>query len=210
MSRFPRWWRSVRAVNEVLYFDISDASSEQKDAIIAAYNEFFSNEPVEAILMLSSGWAGDFHDPDVPYERGGDNDHHYSARLIESLVQNMGTSAEAFEPVLDAFLQETHNSAFVAVNAIAKHVDSPVDLVTWVVAQMEAGADVQVCVGLTRSIISGARQRTPPMDRECLDAALGVDQFKAFSPSLVAAGTPDDCLVGRIVQSVKDETVSER
>lgn len=207
-SQVPRWWRGVKALNESLYFDASEAKPEEKQPVLDAYHELVPDDPLEKILMFSSGWTGDFHDPEVPYARGGENDHYYAERTINEIVSTCPTEAGYFLPLLDHWLEKSHNSSGVAVGAIAKHVDNPVELITALLAQVSKGKDAQQCAGLARSTIHGANSKETPMGRVCLDEALQQEEFRAFSPSLIAAAGVDDSLMAQIIDWINQDVVA--
>ena len=204
----PCWWDGVKGLNESLYFDSSNMKPYEKQSITDAYHEIIPVDPLEKILMFSSFGTLDFHDPEIPYTRDGDNDYCYIERTINEIVSTCSTEVQYFLPLLDQWPEVIHNSSKITVRAIAKHVENPLELITALREQVSHGKDAQQCADLACNVILGANNKDTPMGRACLDEALEQNEFRAFSPSLVVAAGVDDNLIGQLIDWIDQDVIA--
>ena len=204
---YPTWQQAALGVNSWLYFDRNDADEEYQRRLRAYYDELLPIEPLELIHFYTSGWATDIHDPDVSYDREGDNDHHYGENKIYELVDAAPKESVYFLPLLNRFLEEPTNSGWIAEVHIAKHVGDPEHLLQHILDNMTVDGDIAVISNLTRNIISGAAQRDRSKGMECLELALGTPRLSASSIEFLASVGLDDTLMRRAIEYVQNDTV---
>lgn len=204
---YPGWHKAALGVNDWLYFDRSDADEAYQKRLRAYYDELLPTDPLELIHYYSSGWATDIHDPDVSYDREGDNDHHYGEKKIYELVDTAPEEAAYFLPFLDMLLEKTTNSGWVAVVRIARHVGDPEHLLRYLLEKVTVEDEITVVSNIVLNIISGAAKTNRNKGLECLDIALGVPRLSASSIEFLASVGLDGTLMLRAIEYVKNDTV---
>jgi hypothetical protein len=204
---YPGWHKAALGVNDWLYFDRNGADEEYQRRLRAYYDELLPIEPLELIHYYASGWTTDIHDPDVGYDREGDNDHHYGENKIYELVDAAPKESVYFLPLLNRFLEKPTNSGWIAVVHIAKHVSDPEHLLQHILESMTVDGDIAVISNLARNIISGAAQTDRNKGMECLELALGVPSLSASSIEFLASVGLDDTLMRRAIEYVQNDTV---
>ncbi len=207
---YPGWHKAALAVNDWLYFDRNEADEDYQQRLRAYYDELVPTDPLEQIHYYSSGWGTDIHDPDVCYDREGDNDHHYGERKIYELVDAAPKESAYFLPFLDMLLGNATNSGWIAVVRIAKHVGDPEHLLQHLLENITADSEIPVVANLVRNVISGAAQTDNKKGLECLEFALGVPSLSASSIEFIAAAGLDDALMQRAIEFVHDDAVEPR
>lgn len=204
---YPKWRKPALALNEWLYFDRSDADEEHQRRLREYYDELLPTDTLEQIHFYSSGWAIDIHDPDVSYDREGDNEHHYGQNKICELVDGAPNEAAYFFPFLDTLLENSTNSGWIAVVSIARHVNDPERLLQYLVRNITADRDTGNISNLARSVISGAAQTDRNKGLECLELALDVRSFSGSSVEFLASVGLDDALMRRAIEFVQNGSV---
>ena len=207
---YPGWHNAALSVNDWLYFDRNDADEEHQRRLRVYYEELLPIEPLELIHYYTSGWATDIHDPDVIYDREGDNDHHYGENRLYELIDAAPKESGYFLPLLKRFLEKPTNSGWIAVVRIAKHVGDPGHLLLYVLDNMAVNSDIGVIASLSRNIISGAALTDRGKGMECLDLALGTPSLSASSIEFLASVGLDDALMLRAIEYLKNDTVEPR
>lgn len=203
----PGWHKAAFGVNDWLYFDRNDADEAYQQRLREYYDELLPTDPLEKIHFYSSGWATDIHDPDVSYDREGDNDHQYGENKLIELVDAAPNQAAYFFPLLDRFLEKPTNSGWIAVVRIARHVNEPEHLLRHLLESMTADSEIAVISNLVRNVISGAAQIDRNKGLECLELARGVQNLGASSIEYLAAVGLDDALMQRAIEFVQNDTV---
>ncbi|EFO30638.1 hypothetical protein TRICHSKD4_4234 [Roseibium sp. TrichSKD4] len=155
---YPGWHKAALGVNDWLYFDRNDADEDYQQRLRAYYDELLPTDPLELIHYYSSVWATDIHDPDVCYDREGENDHHYGENKIYKLIDTAPKEAAYFLPLLEKFLERSTNSGWIAVVRIAKHVDDPEHLLRFFLECLTTDIEIAIVSNLVRNVISGAAQ----------------------------------------------------
>ncbi|KAE8544102.1 hypothetical protein [Marinobacter nauticus] len=204
---YPGWHQAALGLNNWLYFDRNDADEAYQQRLREYYDELLPTDPLEQIHYYSSGWATDIHDPDVSYDREGDNDHHYTENKIYALVVEAPNEAQYFLPLLDRFLEEPTNSGWIAVVRIARHVNEPLNLLRHLLESMTPDSEIAVVSNLVRNVISGAAQADRNKGLECLELALGCQSLSTSSIEFLASAGLDDALMQRAIEFVQNDTV---
>lgn len=204
---YPGWHNAALGVNDWLYFDRNGADEAYQQRLREYYDELLPTDVLEQIHYYSSGWATDIHDPDVSYDREGDNDHHYGENKIYELVDAAPKEAAYFFPLLDRFLEKPTNSGWIAVVRIARHVDDPENLLSHLLERITAGSEIAVLSNLVRNVISGSTQADRNKGLECLELALGVQSLSASSVEFLSSVGLDDALMHRVIEVVQNDRV---
>lgn len=204
---FPGWHQAALGVNDWLYFDRNEADEDYQQRLRAYYDELLPTDPLEQIHYYSSGWTSDIHDPDVCYDREGDNDHHSGENKIYELVDAAPKEAAYFLRFLDMLLEKATNSGWIAVVRIARHVDDPEYLLQHILESMTADSEIPVASNLVRNVISGAAQTDKNKGMECLELALDVPSLSTSSIEFLAAAGLDNALMQRAIAFVRNDTV---
>lgn len=211
-SQVPRWWGGIKALNRSLYRDSGEMNNEVRQSILDAYLGLIPDDPIEKLLMFSSGWIGEFYDPEVPSESDGDNHRKYVERMIKETVSSCPSEASFFSPLLniwlDICLEGTNDSFEIALGAIAEHVDDPVLFVTALRKEVSNGREVGICANFIRIVIGGAGKKNPSVARKLLDEALQEEAFRAFSPRMIASAGADDDLVAQVIEYINQGIVN--
>ena len=211
-SQVPRWWGGIKALNWSLYPDSGEMDNEVRQSILDAYLGLIPDNPIEKLLMFSSGWMHELHDPEVPFKSDGDNHRHYAERMIKETVSSCPSEASFFSPLLniwlDICLEGTNDSIETALSAIAEHVDDPVVFVTALRKEVSNGREVGICANFIRIVIGGAGKKNPPVGRKLLDEALQEEALRAFSPRMIASAGADDDLVAQVIEYVNQGIVN--
>lgn len=207
---YPVWHKAALAVNDWLYFDRMEADEAYQQKLRAYYTELLPTDPLELIHFYSSGWATDIHNPDISYDREGDNDHHYGENKIYELVDVAPREARYFFPLLDRYLERATSLGWVAVVRIAKHVDEPEHLLRYLLECITIESEITVIANLVRNVISGATQTNRNKGLECLEIALGVESLSESSIEFLAAVGLDDALMRRAIAFIQNDAVEPR
>ena len=207
-SQVPRWWGGIKALNWSLYDDSGEMDNEVRQSILDAYLGLIPDDPIEKLLMLSSGWMGEFHDPEVPYQSAGDNHRYYAERMIKETVSSCPSEASFFSPLLNICLEGTNDSFETALSAIAEHVDDPVVFVTALRKEVSNGREVGICANFIRIVIGGAGKKNPSVGRKLLDEALQEEALRAFSPRMIASAGADDDLAAQVIEYINQGIVN--
>lgn len=204
---YPGWHEAALRVNDWLYFDRNSSDEAYQQRLREYYDELLPTDPLEQIYYYSSGWATDIHDPDVSYDREGDNDHHYGENKICELVDAAPKEAAYFFPLLDRFLEKPTSSGLIAVVRSARHVDDPEHLLLHLLESMTADSEIAVISNLVRNVISGSAQADRKKGLECLELALRVQSLSASSVEFLSSVGLDDALMQRVIEFVQNDTV---
>ena len=211
-SQVPRWWDGIKALNWSLYDDSGEMDNEVRQSILDAYFGLIPDDPIEKLLMFSSGWMGEFHDPEVPYQSDGDNHRHYAERMIKETVSSCPSEASFFSPLLniwlDICLEGTNDSFETALSAIAEHVDDPVVFVTALRKEVSNDREVGICANFIRIVIGGAVKKNPSVGRKLLDEALQGEALRVFSPRMIASAGADDDLMAQVIEYINQGIVN--
>lgn len=208
LKAYPGWHKAALAVNDWLYYDRNGADKAYQQRLREYYDELLPTDPLEQIRYYSSGWATDFHDPDVSYDPEGEDDFHYGENKIYELVDAAPNRAAYFFPLLNRLLEKSTDSSWIAVVRIAKHVDNPENLLHYLLKSITADSEVAVISNLVRNVISGAAQTDKNKGLECLELALGVPILSASSVEFLVAVELDDSLMRRAIEFVQNDTVA--
>lgn len=204
---YPGWHQAALGLNEWLYFDRNDADEAYQQRLRGYYDELLPTEPLEQIHYYSSGWATNIHDPDVSYDREGDNDHHYGENKIYALIAAAPNEAAYFVSLLDRFLEKPTSSGWIAVVRIARHVNEPAHLLRHLLESMTPDSEIALVSNLVRNVISGAAQADRNKGLECLELALGVQSLSESSIEFLASVGLDDALMQRAIEFIQNDTV---
>ncbi|MCA0028172.1 MULTISPECIES: hypothetical protein [unclassified Mesorhizobium] len=204
---YPAWHKAALGVNAWLYFDRHGADESYQRRLREYYDELLPDDPLEQIHFYCSGWATDIHDPDVSYDREGDNDHYYGKNKIHELIDAAPNEASYFFSFLDTLLERVTNSGWIAVVRIARHVADPEHLLRHLVQNITADSEIAVISNLARNVISGAAQIDRNKGLECLEIALDVQSLSGASVEFLASVGLDDALMRRAIEFVQNDTV---
>lgn len=204
-AAYPEWNDAALALNDWLYFNRNDADEEYQRRLREYYDELLPNDPLELIYYYTCGQAADIHDPDVSYDREGDNEHRYSETIIYELVKAQPRESAHFLQLLTKFLQKPTDSAWIAVRCIAKHVGDPDNLIRHVLNNMSVDRDVNVGSSLIRSIISGASQTCNAMT--CIDLALCFPELESSFIQFIASAELNNSLMERAIELFRNDRV---
>ena len=211
-SQVPRWWGGIKALNRSLYRDSGAMDNEVRQSILDAYLGLIPDDPIEKLLMFSSGWMDEFRDPEVPYQSDGDNYRHYVERMINETVSSCPSEASFFSPLLniwlDICLEGTNDSFETALSVIAAHVDDPVVFVTALRKEVSNGREVAICANFIRIVIGGAGKKNLSVGRKLLDEALQEEALRAFSPRMIASAGADDDLAAQVIEYINQGIVN--
>lgn len=204
---YPRWHKAAHGINDWLYFDRNSADEAYQKKLREYYDELLPTDPLEQLHYYSSGWATDVHDPDVSYDREGDNDYHYGENKIYELIDDAPKEAVYFLPFLDMLLEKTTNSGWIAVARIARHVDDAEHLLRHLLENMKVDSEIAVISNLVRNVISCSAQADRNKGRECLELALRVQSLSASSVEFLSSVGLDDALMQRAITFIQNDTV---
>jgi len=207
-DQYPDWLDPIQAVNSWLYFDSQEAPTEDDVKIRQYYNTILPQDDMELLALYSSGWGMDFHDPSSPYDKEGDSDHHFAERESKRIIADQPKSAEHFRALVDRFLNGDYKTGGTTVFEIAKHVDSPIDLVE---AILEHDIDEEKYGhfgNLVRAAIAGANKTSEDDGRSCLRRALEDDRLKAFTLDFIVSVKLDNDLFNEGISAIEANLVA--
>lgn len=210
LERYPHWTKPLMGVNQWLYFDRKDASEDYQTKLRAYYDDLLPKTDLELLLVYSSGWAIDIHDPDVTYNRDGDNDFNYCTNKVEEIVARSPTSSEYFLPALEAFASGNFHSGWITVDKIAAHVDDPHTLLEHLKSLQSLHNDTAKFASFVGSVIRGARRNNRDTALECLNEALAEEMLVPHAVNLIAAAGLDDALMARVIELLNEGKIEPR
>ena len=203
-DQYPTWSGLVAAVNSWLYYDGNkeDNARDHKASVRALYDELLPDDDIKQLVIFSTGDTLSFHDPEVPYDRDGDNDYRYAERKVGELVQAVPAASEYFHPVLDHFLHNSPNSMSGAPGQIAAHVSDPENLIAYLIEGLTVDKNEAVVAGLISGSLFGL-QSNKGKALECLDIALQVERLQPYAIPIITSLDLDDDLMQRVIQYVE-------
>lgn len=200
MERHLYWQKPLKAVNQWLYYDRGQASEDYQAKLRDYYDELLPNSDLDLLQVYCSGWAADLKDPDVRYNRGGENDHHYCEKKMQEIVERSSTDAIFFFPLLKAFSKGDFNSCWMTIDKVASHVTNPVELCRYLVSRELLSEEPQKLATFIESVISGARKTDRLNALACLNCALAHPPLMPHAVGLIASAGLDDELMKRVVK----------
>ena len=206
-EQHPHWTTPIMAVNQWLYFDREGAPEEYQAKLRAYYDDLLPKTDLEQLQVYSSGWAIDIHDPDVTYNRDGDNYFNYWPNKVQDIVADSSINADYFFPVLDAFLNGDFSSGSMTVQKIASHVSDPLALLEYLRTLKSAAADPAKLTNFIGSVIAGARQKDRETAIACLNSAFEVEELVPHAVNLIASAGLDDKLMMHVIQLLKEQKI---
>ncbi|MCZ4368123.1 hypothetical protein [Sulfitobacter dubius] len=210
LERHPHWTKPLMAVNQWLYFDRNHTPEDYQAKLRTYYDELLPKSDVELLLVYSSGWAIDIHDPDAMYNRDGENDFNYSTNKVEEIVARSPKTAEHFFPVLDAFAVGEFNSGWITVDKISAHADDPHTLLEHLKSLQSLQDDTTKFANFVGSVIRGARRNNRDTALECLNEALAVEVLVPHAVNFIAAAGLDDSLMCRVIELLNEGKIEPR
>lgn len=201
------WSAATLAVNAWLFFDREEADEAYRRRLREYHDELLPTDVLDQIYFYSSGWALDIHDPDVCYDREGDNEHDYGVNRINQLVDSSPKGTKYFFPLMDRYLDKLTNTAGIALVQIAKHVDDPVQLAQYIIEGVSDDGDPAIFSALLPNVISGATQTGRKKGLECLEHALATKHLSASFIEFISAAGLDDELMQRAIGFIENDTV---
>ena len=206
LGQYPYWKMPLMGVNQWLYFDREDFPEDYQAQLRAYYVDLLPKTDQELLLVYSSGWAIDIHDPDVTYNRDGDNEFAYCFNKIAEIVERSPNIANFFFPVLDAFALGDFNSDWMAIDKIASHVNNPTELFEHLKTLAPLVAEPQKHASFVGSVIAGARKTDRSQALTCLSEALEEAPLVPYAVNLIASASLDDELMALVIDLlVKDQ-----
>ncbi len=204
----PRWNRALTAVGDWLYFDQEDAPKEYRERLRSLYDELMPVDDIERILVFSSGWRIDLHDPDVPYDKDGVNSHDYGERMSEKIISLSPKESNFFRPILLAFSEETYNSAGTTTMQIAMHVDDPEKLVNQCFEFTKEPGGANTCQNILCNILRGLNRVDESAARKHLETALQRDELVPYAVNLISSVYMDEALLSLVIELLRSEKIS--
>jgi len=189
VDRFGFWPEAVQEVNEWLYYDREKAPENLGNEIREYFDRLMPTDPVELVVLYSSGWQTDFHDPDVSYTRENEEGHdfEYSLRKTSELAEIIAADSETVDRAISRLVSSDAKTIFPFARKLGELAPTPVDLFSDAVAKAESNSappNGQFFSGL----VAGIDIRDPDMSRECVRVALNSPKFKDQAMMLIGAG----------------------
>ncbi|MBZ9559071.1 MULTISPECIES: hypothetical protein [unclassified Modicisalibacter] len=203
----PNWHAPALSLNEWLYFNRNDASKGHQNRLRHYYDELLPVGVINLIYFYSSGWAIDFHDPDICYDPDGENSFDFQANEIHKLIDKSPNDANFFFPLLDKYMSRPGNSSWIAMLRVAQHVDEPESLLNYILESHPADIDPATLSKLVQNVISGATQSDREKGLECMDIALKEPKLRSSSIEFLSAAGLDDDLLRLATNFIEDGTV---
>ena len=207
-EKYPDWYKPILAVNSWLFFDRNAAEQEHIDKLREYHDSLLPTDTIDLLVFYSSGWTSDISDPDISYDREGENDHYYASRKIEELIASSSTEASFFLPLIDKLMEAQTNSAWIVVNNVAKHIDDPIIFVEYITEKQFDDENQHFLISLIKSSISGASQSDRLKAIECLDFVLTKEGFSSFYVEFIAAVGVDNALIVKITEYIRNDVVA--
>ena len=207
LERHPHWEKPLMGVNQWLYFDREDAPEDYQAKLRSYYDDLLPKTDQELLQVYSLGWGIDIHDPDVSYNRDGDNDHNYCTNKVIEIVERCPADADFFFPVLDAFALGDFNSGLMTIDKIASHVSNPMALFEHLVTLEPLVAEPQKLAFFVCSVIAGARRTDRSQALICLDEALKDASLVPHAVNLIASAGLDDNLMTRVIDLLDEDRI---
>ena len=208
---YPRWYQPIISVNQWLYFDRRHAGEDYADyvqKIRSYYDELLPDTDDELLLLYTAGWGTAIHDPDTEYSQGSGGDYQYCSRRVEEIISSSSILSKDYSFLLEEFLTGQYRAIPETVATIAQHVDDPENLLEDLLHKDNDKVNKAVLAQITHAIICGARKTERSKGLNCLNAALGHEDFKAYSINLIAATGLDNTLMEQAIGYVEDDVVS--
>lgn len=191
-----------------LSHDESPASTQGK--LRAYYDSLLPETNQKLLQVYSAGWGIDLHDPDVSYNRDGENDHNYCQNKVAEIVERSPTNADFFFSVLDAFAVGDYNSCWMTIDKIASHVSNPLELLRYLTSLEPLVAEPPKLSGFMSSVIAGARKKDRSIALKCLNEALEGKLVVPYAVNLFAATGMDDELMTRAIGLLEQGQIEPR
>ncbi|MBN8198599.1 hypothetical protein [Thalassospira povalilytica] len=204
---WPDWFRPVQAVNDWLFFDSEGAPESYKASLKQLYLDLLPSEPIQVILLFSSGWTTDFYDPDTTYDVDGTQDYRYAETKIVQTVDMLPRDASCFNVLLEKLQGGGFVAAGFSVYCIAKHVTNPITLIEIIISRLRQVGETALSADLVRNIIAGASDVDKDTGRACLNFALDCPEFHSNLLEFLTVVQIDEPLFDKLYSAVKDGDV---
>lgn len=204
---YPNWKEPLLAVNEWLFFDRTEAEAEHRTKIRTYFDQLLPVDLIELLHFYSSGWASDFHDPDISYDRETDSDHDYGVTKIEEAVKACPKEATSFFPLLEKLMEEEVPSARVALFSMAKHIMDPVKSIVYLLENTPVNTEKTLISDMIQTIIAGASQKKESNGLECLELALSCKEYRKSSIDFISSIGLNDSFFLQIIDLVESDGV---
>ena len=205
LQNHPRWYGPVKALNTWLFFNtkkVSEVDETYPPKLRALYNKLLPQEPLELLLLYSSGGNIDFHDPDKPYDPAT-SDHDYVDRKIKEIISHEPVDAAHYASVIDTFASGSYALAMDVSRLIARHVSDPESLLDQMLAYDFSIFSIDTLTILTRGIILGIAQTNRSNGMRSLRKALTKESLQPRAVELITAVSPDDKLVNQLAAFIR-------
>lgn len=205
----PRWYEPIKALNEWLFFRSKKA--DEIDATYAPrlrtlYSQLLPEDPIELLLLYSSGNSLDFHDPDKPYDPEV-NDHHYADRQIKEIISNGPTESSYYRFALETLAKSHYSLALEVSRLVAQHVNDPESLLQYVLVDDFIADNIDATTRLVRGIISGVAKADQQKAVNCLYKTLEIKSLQPRIVELITAVPSNDELVNQVARFIEEDIV---
>lgn len=204
---WPSWFSFQKGVSSWLFFDSKKAPADYRDRVRALYDKILPSDPIDLVLLYSSGRGNDFPDPDVPYDGEKSTDFEYSGRIISELVAASPNCSEYFSPILNEFRKNIYPNYFFSMSSIARHVSDPEKLVSQICQFASHGAGADLCAKLTCSVVFGVYSVNQEKAKKCIDIALRCEQLEPYMISIISSVEIDNALFNKMLAAVSEDRV---
>tara|TARA_R110001583_G_scaffold193240_1_gene361230 strand:+ start:199 stop:4095 length:3897 start_codon:yes stop_codon:yes gene_type:complete len=205
---WPNWFGPLCAVNDWLFFDSDDAPAEYRARIRGMYDELLPQDSFRLILLHSSGWSGDFTDPDIKYDPDSDQEDRYSEKVLEDLIKKEPKYAEYYLPLLNEFKTGEYSSSPGTLVRIAEHVTDPEYLINLICSYASKGVSANLCADLVRAVIVGANRVNKKKGLDCLSVAMSCKELDPYLIMLAGSVNANEKLFDSIVDAIENNRVS--
>lgn len=173
---------ATESIGTWLYFDSPENPTPFSRAVRSLYDATIPPDPVDQVMLYSSFWASDIHDPDRRYATEHDNpDFEYGARRAASLATIIAADPDLQMRAIRMMASRELNSPSPFAHALAEHLPNPLQAFEQAVNVLDNSGS-QAGNNFVRALLSA-------LDRRFADQADDAARLEAIANRSAALST---------------------
>lgn len=130
------WIEGLGGLNDCLYFDRDKYKDDLLLKIRDLHDQLLPKSLLGRALLYTTGWSGDFNNPDLTYEMDSRNPS-YSDQQAEATGIEVSNNEEEMYRVLDGMLTKALNNSFPFTRVLGRNCKNSQKLVSYLIHRLE-------------------------------------------------------------------------
>lgn len=199
---------AVFGVNTWLFFDSKEAPEDYAAKVRALYDSLVPDDPVDRIVLFTTGWPGDLCDPSTRYVPS-DNDHEYSLRESVALAEIVAkTGGDLLDRTLRKVTTRQLHGIFSFARRLAELVTDPIELLQKALSLSAEEQPSNLETRFFAGLISGAETRSHAQAVECVKLVLPDARFESVLANMIGSVKIDEELLAIVVELLREKRLT--